>query len=95
MKPAPDKLITELHATFRDITPEERLAHPSLHYCCDWDYLPIDQFSPEFESCLCFPQRERNMMNEVVRLRKALKHIAGGHAWRDSREIAKTTLEEE
>ena len=78
MKPTPDKLLTELHSTGRGITPEERQQHPFLHYCCEWDYLPIDPFSPEFESCLCFPERERKVINEVVRLREALEFYRDG-----------------
>lgn len=29
------------------------------HWCYEWDGLPIDETTPEFESCLCFePPRE-------------------------------------
>ena len=29
------------------------------HYCRDWDFLPVDEHSPEFECCLCFTREER------------------------------------
>lgn len=29
------------------------------HQCYDWDGLAIDEFCPEFESCLCFKDYER------------------------------------
>ena len=24
------------------------------HWCPDWDYMTVDETTPEFESCLCF-----------------------------------------
>ena len=24
------------------------------HYCPEWDFMPIDETSAEFEACLCF-----------------------------------------
>ena len=24
------------------------------HYCPDWDFMAIDELSPEFECCLCY-----------------------------------------
>lgn len=35
-----------------------RILDPSdtyAHWCNDWDDLPINSTSPEFESCTCFP----------------------------------------
>lgn len=29
------------------------------HWCPEWDFLPIDENSPEFESCTCIPENER------------------------------------
>ena len=33
---------------------------PYDHYCPDWDYEFITIDSEEFESCLCFKNREEN-----------------------------------
>lgn len=28
------------------------------HYCPDWDYMAIDEYSPEFDACTCaFPSQ--------------------------------------
>jgi hypothetical protein len=24
------------------------------HYCADWDFLPVDETTPEFECCTCY-----------------------------------------
>ena len=29
---------------------------PGLHFCPDWDFLPICDDSPEREACTCHPQ---------------------------------------
>lgn len=26
------------------------------HYCYDWDCLPVDETTPEWDSCACFPR---------------------------------------
>jgi hypothetical protein len=36
------------------IPPEELEAHPTLHFCTEWDGLVIEEGDPEFEACLCF-----------------------------------------
>jgi hypothetical protein len=31
------------------------------HYCVEWDGMAIDEFSPEFEACLCYNvEKEEN-----------------------------------
>ena len=30
-----------------------RLTGKYKHYCCEWDFLPIDETVPEFEACTC------------------------------------------
>lgn len=25
------------------------------HWCAEWDFLPVDETTPEFDACLCFP----------------------------------------
>lgn len=25
------------------------------HWCYDWDFLPVDETTPEWEGCTCFP----------------------------------------
>jgi hypothetical protein len=31
------------------------LTGKKAHWCCEWDFLPVDETTPEFECCLCFP----------------------------------------
>jgi hypothetical protein len=26
------------------------------HWCPDWDYLPVDETTPEWECCTCYPK---------------------------------------
>jgi len=28
---------------------------PDAHYCFDWDELPVDATTPEYDCCTCFP----------------------------------------
>ncbi len=37
-----EKMMSRLKGTFK-------------HYCPDWDDLPIDETTPEFAACTCFP----------------------------------------
>ncbi len=30
------------------------------HWCADWDELPVDETTPEWESCRCFTADERS-----------------------------------
>ena len=30
------------------------LRGPDAHYCCDWDFLPVDATTPEYSCCVCF-----------------------------------------
>jgi hypothetical protein len=38
------------------------------HYCPEWDFMAIDEFSPEFEACLCYNQ---NVEDELAPLEEA------------------------
>lgn len=31
-----------------------------VHWCSEWDDLPIDETLPEFEFCICYTQEEKN-----------------------------------
>ncbi len=31
------------------------------HYCCEWDYLPIDETCHEFFACMCYDGDEKNV----------------------------------
>ena len=35
------------------ITPEAKLECPGIHFCPDWDYLPVCDASPEKVGCKC------------------------------------------
>lgn len=37
----------------RDYEDYLRLKGEKKHFCPDWDFMPIDEFSPEFEACTC------------------------------------------
>lgn len=39
------------------------------HYCCDWDFLPIDETCIEFRCCFCFEETQ-----EIKDLKKKLKY---------------------
>ena len=28
------------------------------HYCYDWDMLPVDESTPEYQGCTCFSRHE-------------------------------------
>jgi len=30
------------------------------HWCHEWDYLPVDETTPEWYSCMCYPQEVKN-----------------------------------
>jgi hypothetical protein len=29
---------------------------PDAHWCYDWDELPVDAFTPEYDCCVCYPK---------------------------------------
>lgn len=35
-----------------------QIADKQQHYCPEWDYMKIDNTTPEFEACLCFDTQE-------------------------------------
>lgn len=46
---------------WRGNIPMGRLAH----YCYDWDFLPVDENSPEFDGCHCFKPEERGSRQQA------------------------------
>lgn len=34
------------------------LTGAKAHFCWDWDGLPVDETTPEFECCTCYPKGE-------------------------------------
>jgi hypothetical protein len=42
----------------------EEMRNKRKHSCPDWDYMVIDEDSPEFDACLCF--KEENTIKEEV-----------------------------
>lgn len=50
-----NQVLEELDRTGRKITDNDKdICARRLHYCLDWDGMPIDSESLEFESCLCY-----------------------------------------
>lgn len=48
----------------------ENMINKRKHSCPDWDYMVIDEDSPEYEACLCFPEIEctdEQLIEEVRR----------------------------
>jgi len=49
-----DRVLFELEFIYDKITDDDRLyCADNLHYCPEWDYMPIDQDSPEIGGCTC------------------------------------------
>lgn len=38
----------------REIEEYKKLTGEKKHYCPDWDFMAIDENSPEFSACTCF-----------------------------------------
>lgn len=36
-----------------------RLIWPTLHFCCEWDYLLIDKTMREYECCRCYKESKQ------------------------------------
>lgn len=49
----------------REIEEYRKLTGEKKHYCPDWDFMAIDENSPEFEACTCFDPMERVATMEV------------------------------
>ncbi len=48
--------------------PVERLVGIYRHYCPDWDFMAIDEHSPELEGCTCdFTKQARQVSPSEVR----------------------------
>ena len=44
------------------------------HYCCEWDYLPIDETCPEYEFCYCFKDEKSNHSADKLLDPSVLQH---------------------
>lgn len=52
---ARSRVLYELDMKRNTITNNDRyICAPNLHFCPDWDFLPIDSMSPEYEGCTCY-----------------------------------------
>lgn len=38
------------------------------HYCCEFDYLPIDEHCFEFKFCLCYDDPEVKQLQDNIKL---------------------------
>ena len=42
------------------------LKGPDAHWCYDWDELPVDARTPEYDCCTCYPKTKRGrLVNKV------------------------------
>lgn len=48
------------------------------HFCCEFDYLPIDEHSTEFAYCTCFEEEEAKILSEKQNILNELRQ-----AWYD------------
>ena len=54
------------------------------HSCPDWDYMVIDEDSPEFEACLCYPEidcTDEQLIAEVRRRGFVIRDAQVGKKW--------------
>ena len=55
------------------------------HECPDWDYLSIDENSPEFAACLCYDDKLAKLYGEL--------HSSRHHVYNIETEIKELTKE--
>lgn len=54
--PAEAKAVTHQELMDREYFAFNALKGAKKHYCPDWDYMAIDEHSPEFEACTCYAE---------------------------------------
>lgn len=50
----------------RRIPPECAFLNETLHFCSHWHGMLIDESDPEFETCRCIPEEEKNVDHEAA-----------------------------
>ena len=78
---------TALHRLSNEIVRSQEVAEAKRkrkHSCPEWDYMVIDEDSPEFEACLCYEGidcTDEQLMEEVRRRGFVIRDAQIGREW--------------